>query len=162
MEKEQQFMEMAYYRTKHVQKSLLKSLSGQVSAQQVKRQGVMIEEAQLADSILYLYWKQKMAKQYYLFAKAAVIEKADQQIDEDKIEEQFSLFKIDIKYSIRDYKKPNPSDGYLNKFLQQLQKPVIGKYLDFKIFKFLFKSVLESKYFEDSRSRKSFVLRYER
>ena len=77
----------------------------------------MIEEAQLADSILYLYWKQKMAKQYYVFSKPDVIDRLDQCIDEDQIEEQLALLKMDIKYVIKDESKQKSSDNYLNQFL---------------------------------------------
>lgn len=66
----------------------------------------MIEEAQLADSILYLYWKQKMAKQYYIFSRGDIIDRTDLQLDEDKIEDYLLNLKVDIKYSIKEELSP--------------------------------------------------------
>lgn len=60
----------------------------------------MIEEAQLADSILYLYWKQKMAKQYYIFSRQEIFDRIDIHIDEEKIDEQIQEHKLDLKYFI--------------------------------------------------------------
>lgn len=47
----------------------------------------MLEEAQLADSILHMYWKQKINKTYYVFSKPEILDKLDFNFDEEKIED---------------------------------------------------------------------------
>jgi len=51
----------------------------------------------LADSILYLYWKQRMSKQYYVFSNPEVLDKIDTaNFEDERIEENFAEYNLDI------------------------------------------------------------------
>ena len=87
-----------YFKKRDVQKSLLRSLTGQVNNQRILKQGAMTEESQLADSILYIFWQKKINKVYYVFSKADILDKIDFNFEEEKVEDQIAYFRIELRY----------------------------------------------------------------
>eukprot|EP00347_Sterkiella_histriomuscorum_P002911 403366318 len=118
---EDKFMEH-YFKQKDVKKSLLKSLGSQVSNKKIMKEGVMLEEAQLADSILHMYWKQKINKTYYVFSKPEILDKIDFHFEEEKIEDQLIKHRIEIRYFVKedDPSEKKQQDFYVNEMLNQL------------------------------------------
>lgn len=62
----------------------------------------LCEDQFVNDKIMYIVWKNFNNKQYFVISEPEILDRLDQNIDDEKIYDSLLTFNLDIKYQVHD------------------------------------------------------------